>query len=338
MARVRTFRRTEVVVALVVALTIEFGIYLAFAATVELRSLKTNRPQPPEEVPVAVLPVLDELPLLKQGSKKKAQLPDIWRKPIKKTRYEDKSAPSVHAKKKLKELPTNEVAVGDEKAAPEDAELAKKVDNQVEDDENAKDPKFAEEGAADGEKEGTEVDPLKAFVLDQYRKKLVAWFKRGFVFPQVPCDVVVRVSATILPDRSVGGFTVVALSRNNVFDTRVRSHMQKKVGQTVPPPPPNYREFLGERLPLRFKPESSQCQKSSKKRSKPTRGPAESPAPKSPAKDTVPEQKPAIKWDPRVPIDAPKKPEVLPPASEPTPEPVQPGAPAPGPPPGPKPE
>ena len=335
MTKVRTFRRTELVFALLVALAVEFGIYLAFAATVELRSLKTDKEEPPKEIPVAVLPVLDELPLLKQGSKKKAKLPDMWRKPVKKKRFEDKSAPTVHAKKKLQKLPTNEIAKADEKAAPEDAELAKKVDTQVEPDENAKDPKFREEGAADGEKEGTEVDPLKAFVLDQYRKKLVAWFKRGFVFPAVPCDVVVRVSARILPNRNVGGFTVVALSGNNVFDTRVRSHMQKKVGQTVPPPPPNYREFLGEILPLRFKPESSQCKRSSSKLRQRSRPVAEGKSPTPPKKDNPVKEKPKLKWDPRIPTEKPRKPEVIPPAAE--PEPAPPSVPAPGPPPGPRP-
>src|SRR5690606_20412593 len=68
----------------------------------------------PKEIPIEVKPVLDDLPLLKLGTKNpvKSQLPDMWQKraprPVK--RYEERSAPSEDAADDPDEIPESELA------------------------------------------------------------------------------------------------------------------------------------------------------------------------------------------------------------------------------------
>jgi hypothetical protein len=179
------FSSSEWTVAVTLALLTEGAMAVLLATAGAAGSIKPEEEKQAPEVPIQVLPVIDDLPLLKLGSKRESQLPDMWRKPKPKRRYEDKSAPAVDAKKELEKLPENEVAKGKELAAPEDAELAKKVDEDIPDEEDPEAAKLPNEGAEDGVKDGTEIDPLKAFVVSQYRVKIIAWFKAGFTLPDM---------------------------------------------------------------------------------------------------------------------------------------------------------
>ena len=48
-------------------------------------------------------------------------------------------------------------------------------------------------------------------------------------------------------------------SGNPVFDERVRTAMEMHVGQTVPPPPPNYPELLGSKVMTVFQGKNEKC-------------------------------------------------------------------------------
>lgn len=302
-----TFRPLELGAALMAAAGLEVGLYLLFTVHVELRTLRTNEATERKEIPIAVTPVLDDVPLLKLGSKVKARLPDIWRKPTPQKRYEDKSAPAPNAKKEIETPPTNEVAKADETPAPEDAELAKKVDDDTPPEDEKKDePNLAEEGAADGVKEGTEVDPLKAYVIDQYRIKIIGWFKAGFTVPSDSIDCAtlnglkVSITAQVGADRTVVAYTVRGPSGNSIFDSRVQSHMDRKVGRQLPPPPPKYPDILDSVVNLLFSGKTPKCKNSNPPSTAPKTdspepdteadSPAPTPEPDSPA--PVPEPSP----------------------------------------------
>jgi hypothetical protein len=248
---------------------VEVGIFGVFAWHVELHSLDSQTPPKPPEMAIAVQPVIDDVPLLKLGSKpQKYKLPEMWKKPDPVKRYEDKSAPTVDAQKNPEKLPENEVAQADEAPAPEDAELAKEVDEDIpEVDEKKEEPNLQEEGAADGVREGTETDPLKAFVISQYRIKIIGWFKAGFSPPsQIDCETAAglrtKVVAQIGSDRSVVSYTLSSASGNAIFDSRVSSHMDRKKGQQLPPPPPNYADILDSVVNLNFSGELPNCKRS----------------------------------------------------------------------------
>ena len=250
-----TFSRREVGLACAIA----FGMQVAFFGLLiwageSDAEIKEKVEEKPDLVPIAVQPVLDDLPLLKLGSKKdkmKPKLPDIWKKAAPIKRYEERSAPSADAKDSTEKLPTSELADKDHEAPPEDAELAKEVNEKLEDAEVTKQPEMQEEGAADGVKEGTETDPLKARVLDQYKAKIAAWFNARFKPPvdSVPCEELKKLRASVSVqvggDRSVTGFTVTSPSGNSTFDAKVESTMRNLVGQELPPPPPLYPDILG---------------------------------------------------------------------------------------------
>ncbi len=262
------FSPSEVSLALGGAIVVEVALVALLMVAGAGTALSSQDVAPPPDVPIEVTPVIEDMPLLKLGSKSESQLPDMWRKPTPKKRYEDKSAPSTKADKDVpEELPTNELAKSDETPAPEDAELAKKVDEDILEDPEPEDaPNLAEEGESDGVVGGTETDPLKAFVIDQYKAKLIAWFKRGFSAPQGQeyCDLFVRVSANVSADRTVMSFTMVP-SGNANFDAKVRAHMDGKVGKQLPPPPPKYPELSESIVRPKFGGENSACKKGSSK-------------------------------------------------------------------------
>src|SRR5690606_35242661 len=129
------------------------------------------------------------------------------------------------AKDDPQEIPTSKVIEGDAAAPEPDAEIAKEVDEKV--DAGEVEPSAEGEGAADGVKEGTETDPLKARAVSLYRAKIAAWFSSRFHQPaSIPCDVMgglkASVSASVGGDRSVGGFTITGPSGNAAFDAKVR--------------------------------------------------------------------------------------------------------------------
>ncbi len=248
------FSRREVGIACALA----FGMQVAFFAMLIWAGrgdaqIKAKEPPKPEYIPIAVQPVLDDLPLLKLGSKKdklKPRLPDIWKKQAPVKRYEERSAPSADAQDSTEKLPTSELADKDHEAPPEDAEIAKEVDTQI-DAEKTDQPQLQEEGAADGVKEGTETDPLKARAVSQYLIKILGWFNARFKPPvdAIACEELkklkVGVSVQVGGDRSISGFALRGSSGNAVFDAKVQSTMQNLMGQELPPPPPLYPDILG---------------------------------------------------------------------------------------------
>ncbi len=222
-------------------------------------SVRTEEVPQIKEIPIAVQPVLDELPLLKLGSKQKAKprLPDMWKKraPVPVKRYEERSAPSAEAKNTVEDIPKSKLADKDHEAPPEDAEIVKELEQDLEEpDEDQEAPEYDEEGAADGSEFGTETDPLKARQVDLYRSKIASWFNARFKQPtdQIPCDqlkkLAASVSVSVGSNRNITGFSVTSPSGNATFDARVQSTMSALVGEQLPPPPPLYPDILGTTL------------------------------------------------------------------------------------------
>src|SRR5688572_24583373 len=254
----RAFAPSEIVLCAVFGVLLEAlliaGIVLSGNSTLQVR-----RHEEPQEiaVPIAVQPVLDDLPLLKLGSKKdklKPRLPDMWRKrePVPVRRLEERSAPSEKAEDRPDEIPESEIADPDHPAPDEDDEVVKEVDQTLEEEPEEETPELNEEGDESGAATGTETDPLKARAVDLYRMKILSWFNARFRPPkdQVPCEVLRSLSAGVSVqvggDRSVAGFSVTSPSGNAVFDASVQSTMSALVGQILPPPPELYPDILGQ--------------------------------------------------------------------------------------------
>lgn len=221
--------------------------------------------EPPKEIPIKVKPVMDELPLLKLGGKKKAKLPDMWKKQAPVQRFEESSAPSAKASKDPAAIPSSKLTPLDASAPPPDAETAKEVDQELTDAAPDAAPTVEGEGTADGVKEGTETDPLKARAISAYQAKLRAWFDARFRPPKegVPCAELKKMSASVSVsvggDRSVGGYSLVRPSGNPIFDASVRSALDGTRGEQLPPPPPLYPDILGQSLPLSFSGQKANC-------------------------------------------------------------------------------
>lgn len=267
-ATTNVFTLGEVTLAGALATAMQAGFFaLLVVAGAATGTIKAKEPPPRREMPMLVKPVLDlDSPLLKLGSKKRAKLPDIWKKqkPIK--RYKPTSAPTPMAEKTPEAIPTTEVAKGDAAPPPPDAEVAKEVDDTLPeaappDEEQAS----TEEGAADGVKEGTETDPLKARAVSQYLVKIIAWFNRRFRPPvgEVPCEELKQLSAAtsvaVGPDRTVTGFTITRPSGNAAFDARVQAALEAAMGQELPPPPPLYPDIVGQAVSPVFSGKQAKC-------------------------------------------------------------------------------
>ena len=184
MTRVAAFSPQEVLLAGLLAGAIEMGLFLAVHHRRRERDEGSGRSQPSNlrSVPMKVTPVLDDAPLLKLGGKKvKTKLPEMWRKNPPVQRFQETSAPSPLAKKTPDAIPTSALAKPDAEAPPPDAEVAKEVDQTLLDAGPDAESPVEGEGAADGVKEGTETDPLKARAVSQYTAKLQAWFNARFV-------------------------------------------------------------------------------------------------------------------------------------------------------------
>jgi hypothetical protein len=232
------------------------------------------RPEPPpREMSIAVKPMLD-LPLLKKGGKPRPnKLPDMWKPPQQIKRVEAKKPPPPVAPKKAEvapqkkdEEPEKAPPKPDEKPQEPDAPVAKEVDESIKEVEReVEEPNLPEEGAVDGVEEGTEKDPLKARAVDLYRVKLINWFRQGFAPPldQIDCaalkELRVAVHAQVAADGSVQGYDLVS-SGNILFDERVKAVMDARVGQKVPPPPPNYPDILDAVVHPTFQGKNEKCQ------------------------------------------------------------------------------
>lgn len=264
MTRVSAYSGGELTVAMAFGLFIEITLFLLLAFARNTVQIHEKEEPQVKEVPIEVQPVIDDLPILKLGGKRvRAKLPDMWMKkpPIK--RYKDVAAPSPMADKTLDKPfdPDKPLARPDETPPPPDAAVAKNVDEKIpENNEQVPEQNVEEEGAADGVKEGTEKDPLKAMVVSQYRMKIISWFNARFKRPtgEIPCDQLKKlrssIAASVGGDRSVTGYSISRPSGNEIFDARVRATMDAIVSghQELPPPPPNYPDILGTTISASF--------------------------------------------------------------------------------------
>jgi len=251
-AKATTYTTSEIGWAWTTALSLQIAFFaILVIAGKNKHQIKALETETQREVPIAVRPVVDDLPLLKLGGKRvRAKLPDMWRKAAPVQRFEESSAPSTKADKTPAAIPSSPLTKPDAAPPPPDAEVAKQVDQVLTD---AAAPKAApnvdSEGHADGVKEGTETDPLKARVLSQYQAKLQSWFSMRFHQPtQVDCEELKKLRAAVAvqvgADRQIAGFSITRPSGNATFDAAVKASMDSNVGQQLPPPPPLYPDIL----------------------------------------------------------------------------------------------
>jgi hypothetical protein len=266
----RVFKAREVVLAALLAFLVECAILLLWIYAGAGRvHVSAAAPEEPKEIPIAVKPVMDDTPLLKLGGKKKAKLPDMWKKQAPVQRFEETSAPSAKASKAPEAIPSSKLTPLDASAPPPDAETAKQVDQQLTDAAPDAAPKVEGEGTADGVKEGTEADPLKARAVSAYHAKLSAWFNARFHPPEPPedkaaCEALKKLSVSavvsVSGDRTVGGYSLARPSGNQAFDERVRAALDGARGEALPPPPPLYPDILNESLPVRLSGQNIKCE------------------------------------------------------------------------------
>jgi hypothetical protein len=264
------FKSREIALAALCAFLVESGILLIWIyAGAGSAHVNAAPPDAPSEIPISVKPVMDDLPLLKLGGKKKAKLPDMWKKQAPVQRFEETSAPSAKASKAPEAIPSSKLTPIDASAPPPDAEVAKQVDQQLTDAAPDAAPKVEGEGTADGVKEGTEADPLKARAVSAYRAKLMGWFNARFRPPEAPadktaCEELRKLSAsaivTVTGDRAVGGYSLARPSGNAAFDERVRAMLDAAKGESLPPPPPLYPDILEQSLPLQLSGQKIKCE------------------------------------------------------------------------------
>jgi len=261
------FKGREVALAVVLSCLVEglLVLFWVYAGTGSAQ-VRAEALAAPTEVPISVKPVMDELPLLKLGGKKKAKLPDMWKKQAAVQRFEESSAPSAKANKSPDAIPTSKLAAADAAAPPPDAETAKEVDQVLTDAAPEAAPTVEGEGTADGVKEGTEADPLKARAVSAYRAKVIAWFNARFQQPvaEVPCEELKKLRATVAVniggDRSVSGYAMTRPSGNTTYDTRVRATMDRLRGEELPPPPPLYPDILNSSEVVTFSGQGVKCE------------------------------------------------------------------------------
>jgi TonB C terminal len=280
------FKGREIALAALLALLVEGGMLLLWVYAGAGSAHVTAAPiEVPKEIPIKVKPVVDETPLLKLGGKKKAKLPDMWKKQAPVQRFEESSAPSAKASKSPEAIPSSKLAPLDASAPPPDADLAKQVDQQLTDAAPDAAPTVEGEGSPDGVKEGTEADPLKARAVSAYYGKLQGWFNARFRPPSegAPCAELKKLGASVVVtvggDRSVGGYSLVKPSGNSDFDARVRTMLDGAQGEQLPPPPPLYPDILGQSLPLRLTGQNVKCNDTPTAPSQPSPAPPAEPAP-----------------------------------------------------------
>jgi hypothetical protein len=244
----RAFSPREVVLCTVFGVLFESLLLVGIVLSGSTKTQILERQEAQEiAIPIAVQPVLDDLPLLKLGSKKdklKPRLPDMWRKrdPTPVRRLEERSAPSELAEDNVDKVAKSDVADKDHPAPDEDDELVKEVEQTLEEDEAQNVPELSEEGAE----------------RDLYRMKVIGWLNVRFQPPkdQVPCEVLRTLSAVVTVqvggDRSVASFSVASPSGNAVFDASVQATMNAMVGQILPPPPELYPDILGSSVTTRM--------------------------------------------------------------------------------------
>lgn len=249
---IRTFTQQELWLAVILAGGIECGFFaLLITAGANRARVRPIEAPAPSETPIAVKPVLDDVPLLKLGGKKmRPKLPDLWKKNPPIQRFEATSAPSPQAPMTPDAIPSSPLAHKDAgPPPPPDAAVAKQVDQVLLD--AGPPPKETSqaqgEGVQDGVKEGTETDPLKGRAISQYKQLVIAWFNAKWHPPDLPCDVMKGLTVAGMPawgpDRTVLGITPVRMSGNAVFDEAAKNTWASIIGQQIPPPPPLYSDI-----------------------------------------------------------------------------------------------
>jgi len=247
------FSFAEIGLGLVIAIAAEFGglLLLRTGGGTPLRADISDEKARP--ISVAITPIVDEAPLLKLGSKRQpGRLPDRWTAPRPVARAEQKAFPSTHAPLTPQAIPTVGVADAGQKPPPPNAEITKQTDLSVDVPDAGRAPVTNEEGAADGVKEGTETDPLKAHAVSLYKVQLDRWFSAKFAIRgKIPFETLKTLKGTVVvqigPDRTVTNFSLTKPSGNATFDEELRSTMANIVasGAELPPPPPAYPDVLG---------------------------------------------------------------------------------------------
>jgi hypothetical protein len=268
-AALSDFRTSDVFASAIVA-----GAVLA-GAGFALSLADIDRPATATEIdrgaamPIRVTPVLDlDAPLLKLGGKRETfKLPDRWVKPAPKARVEQRAFVSTKAGKTEHDAPPPEVkmAAASTSPPPPEAEIAKQVDTPLVAAVDAGPPANVDQmGHADGVKEGTETDPLKARAVDLYRAKIAAWFSSRFRVSGSGLGkaelVKYRVSATVSlgADRTVSGYSI-APSGNAAFDAAARATLEGAKGQSLPPPPENYPDMAQSQINVTFVCRENRC-------------------------------------------------------------------------------
>ncbi|HEY4122082.1 MAG TPA: TonB C-terminal domain-containing protein [Byssovorax sp.] len=257
------FRPGEFVLAVTVAVVVLVGGAVAIHASALDAHALAPEIDMGTSTPVRVIPVLDlDAPLLKLGGKRdKMKLPDRWVRQKVTQRVEERAVVTPKAGKTEKDMPEKDVKVLDAGApVPEpDAGLAKQVDTPVTEPTDAG-PQVANvdtEGKADGVKEGTETDPLKARAVDLYRARLAGWLSSKFAVhgSGLPPDELkkykVSASVQVSADRTVESYTM-SPSGNGAFDAAAKATLERVKGAALPPPPENYPDVVQKSISVTF--------------------------------------------------------------------------------------
>lgn len=240
------FQPLEVASGGLAAFIVMIGTWLAFEMTAMTYAVAPEADKGAEKA-VRVIPVMDELPLLKLGGGKKPKLPDMWKKKPPPEKIAKKEAfASTQAEKTAEAVPEEKVEMADAGTdAPDpDAELVKDLEVPIEQDPDASVEAPEGEGHVAGDERGTEVDPLKARAVDQYRARVSGFFSSRFRvsgsgLPEEQLTSI-RVSGSVtLSGLTVTGFSINP-SGNPTFDAAATSALQSTVGSSIPPPPENY--------------------------------------------------------------------------------------------------
>jgi hypothetical protein len=217
---------------------------------------------------VSITPVVDDAPLLKLGAKRPSKLPDRWVAPKPVERATQTALPSTHAPLNAEAIPKSSVSDAGAKPPPPDAELIKQADLLLPVPDAAAAPASTVLGAADGVKEGTETDPLKAHAIDMYRAQLEQWFAQRFTIRgKIPFetlkDLRARAVISIGGERTVTSFSIQKPSGNDTFDRELESSLAAIVasGAELPSPPEMYPDVLKSSQSITFRCSNrSQCE------------------------------------------------------------------------------
>jgi hypothetical protein len=263
------FQPGELVVAVL------FAFFVLAGAAVVLRASGLDRPAAVPEIdkgtaiPVKIIPVLDlDAPLLKLGGKRdRTKLPDRWvrQKPV--PRVEEKAFVSPKADKTEHDIPPPDMKIADAgtRPPPPDAAVAKEVDTPVTTPVDAGPVANVDtKGSADGVKEGTETDPLKARAVDLYRQRIIGWFASRFRVSGSGLSAAelakyrVGASVELSSDRRVTGYSITP-SGNAAFDAAARAALEGSKGNQIPPPPENYPDVVQSAIHLTFVCRENRC-------------------------------------------------------------------------------